>query len=436
MNLIQAVKLVRALDSAKADGTLDGKLFPRAGHITIDPLPEVQRKGLIAITVLATVSVIATLSLLLFISYRFIFWKKSYTRYIGYNQYVVLIYNLVLADLQQSLAFLICAHWVAHNRIDSPSAACFLQGLWLQIGDPSSGLFVLAIAAHTFMMVTLGRKLSHRTFVLCVVGLWVFVAMLVIIPIGSHGGIDVFTPSGAWCWIDDKYETDRLWTHYIWIFLAEFGTVTLYAIMFFQLRRRIQQSAILGNAHMDSLHRLRRVVSYMVVYPLAYLILSLPLAAGRMASARGNAPGMAYFCLSGAMMTSSGWVDVMMYTLTRKNLIVESEPSHDRSYNVFSNGHKSGGGAGNNITLITVDKKGTRSALRGRDDDDSSHARDGSTDNIVPRGQDMGKVYQETTIEVTSEPAYPDDHSGRSSRDDLPDEPRVPPRTATSNRMW
>jgi hypothetical protein len=33
-------------------------------------------------------------------------WRGSYTRYIGYNQYIILIYNLVLADFQQSLAFI------------------------------------------------------------------------------------------------------------------------------------------------------------------------------------------------------------------------------------------------------------------------------------------------------------------------------------------
>lgn len=193
MNIIQAVKLVRAANRAQAEG----ELWPRGYGDTISPLPDVQRKGLIAISVLAALSVFATLSLLLFISYRFIFWKKSYTHFIGYNQYVVLIYNLVLADLQQSVAFLICAHWVAHNEIRSPSAACFLQGLWLQIGDPSSGLFVLAIAAHTFMLVTLGRKLDHKPFVASVVGIWIFVAVLVLIPTASHGA-DVFVPSGAW----------------------------------------------------------------------------------------------------------------------------------------------------------------------------------------------------------------------------------------------
>ena len=175
----------------------------------IDPLPSAQRKGLIAVTVMAFLSFIATLLLLLFITYRLVFWRSNYSRYIGYNQYIVLIYNLVLADLQQSLAFLICLKWITENKIEASSAACFLQGFWLQIGDPGSGLFVLAIAVHTFILVALGHKLSHRVFVCGVVGVWLFVAILVIIPLAAHGRF-VFIPSGAWvrvfCFPDIKVD--------------------------------------------------------------------------------------------------------------------------------------------------------------------------------------------------------------------------------------
>ncbi|KAL1998918.1 hypothetical protein VTN02DRAFT_5341 [Thermoascus thermophilus] len=434
MNLISAVMLLRSSEAASRT------LLPRSTPtpIVIDPLPAVQRNGLIAIAALSVISIITVLSLLGFITYRLLFWRNNYARYIGYNQYVVLIYNLLLADLQQAIAFLICFYWVAKNSIHSPSAACFLQGFWLQIGDPSSGLFVLAIAAHTFLLVTLGRKMEHWVFVTCVVGIWAFVAMLVIVPAASHGE-DIFVPSGAWCWINERYETERLWTHYIWIFLAEFGTVALYAIMFIQLRRRVAQSAILGSQHTESLRRLKRVIGYMIIYPFAYVVLSLPLAAGRMATARGNNPSMAYFCVSGAMMTCSGFVDVVMYTLTRKNLLLDSEPSSDRSYdNIFSTRRKSNPLA----TLTGLDNKATRTditALRRGSSDSSSHsARDGSTDNIVQRGVElapMGHVYQHTTIEVTSEPAYPDDFiSERSSKES----PRNGHKGSPSNpsRLW
>jgi hypothetical protein len=140
--------------------------------------------------------------------------------------------------------------------------------------------------------------MSHKVFISFVVGVWGFIAIIVIIPLAMYGA-DVFVPSGAWCWINEDFETVRLWTHYIWIFLAEFGTVCLYAIMYFQLRRQIAASSILGNSQLQSLKRLRRVVGYMTIYPIVYIVLSLPLAAGRMATANGNTPSLTFFCCAG-----------------------------------------------------------------------------------------------------------------------------------------
>ncbi|KAL4948551.1 G protein-coupled glucose receptor regulating Gpa2-domain-containing protein [Aspergillus filifer] len=418
-------------------GPASSMLMPRVAYTdgdngsgqSIDPLPDDHRKGLVAVFVMAILSTVATFILIAFITFRLFFWRGNYQRYIGYNQYIILIYNLVLADIQQSLAFLICAKWYAENKVEANTAACFLQGFWLQIGDPASGIFVLAIAFHTFYIVALGKKLSYRVFVSIVIGLWLFVAILVIIPLGSHGA-DVFVPAGAWCWISEKYEPIRLWTHYFWIFFAEFGTITLYAVLWLQLRRRIKQSAILGSSHTESLKRLRRVVGYMVIYPIAYIVLSLPLAAGRMATARGDTPSIVYFCVAGALITSSGLVDVLLYTLTRKNLIVESEPSMDRSYNKFSKGRKG---------LSSTTDKNMRtdiSALRTYKGGDDEESRDGSTDDIVKNTNavelaPVGKVYQHTTIEITSEPAYPSSGnasgSGRSSEDSLPPTGKMSP---------
>ena len=65
--------------------------------LDIDPLPTAQQRGLIAVAVMALLSFIATGTLLAFITYRLIFWKSSYSRYIGYNQYIILIYTLRIA---------------------------------------------------------------------------------------------------------------------------------------------------------------------------------------------------------------------------------------------------------------------------------------------------------------------------------------------------
>ena len=120
-------------------------------------------------------------------------------------------------------------------------------------------------------------------------------------------------------------------------------------------------------------------------------------------------------------MTSSGLVDVVLYTLTRRNLIIESEPSHDRSYNLFSSKGRRGD---THLTTITADPTSRKLGVS-----DVTHERDGSTDNIVQSGVEIapiGKVYQETTIEITHEPAsaYASDNvSEHSSKDGFAEPP-------------
>jgi hypothetical protein len=180
----------------------DAQLQHRSSLITrnaldVDPLSPVAHTGLIAVSVLAVISLLATFGLLSFITYRFIFWHKYYKRSLTSNQYIVLIYNLILADFLQSLAFVMCIRWVSEDAIRTGTAACILQGLLVQAGDPGSGLFVMTIAAHTFLLVTSGKLVPHKWFAAGVVGVWVFLAILTIIPVASQG-VAVFTPSGAW----------------------------------------------------------------------------------------------------------------------------------------------------------------------------------------------------------------------------------------------
>lgn len=163
----------------------------------IDPLPNDHRHGLVAVSALALLSAIATSGMLCFITYRLIFWRRYTKIYLGYNQCVVLIYNLLIADFMQSIAFSLNIYWIANNKIHSPSPACFVQGLLIQVGDPGSGLFALAIALQTCMQVVLGRRLEHKWFVTGVVGIWVFEIIMAIIPTATHGG-DPFAPTGAW----------------------------------------------------------------------------------------------------------------------------------------------------------------------------------------------------------------------------------------------
>ena len=154
-------------------------------------LDETIRRGLIPVSVFALFSVISTTALLLWITYRLV-WRHDYR-----SQYVILIYNLLLGDLQQSLSFLISIHWLNLGRIDSPSMSCFAQGWLINMGDMSSGFFVLAIALHTWYSVVLGRKVSNTAFTSGIVGIWMFSLLLTFLGPALHGR-NYFVRAGAW----------------------------------------------------------------------------------------------------------------------------------------------------------------------------------------------------------------------------------------------
>ena len=187
--------LTYLLRGLHADGS-DGSITRRWEFLEEVPLLGSDRSLFIAMGVIALLSLGSTLGLLSFLTYRFIYWRNYYKRPLAQNQYVVLIYNLLLVDLQQAIAFAISLYWVSRRSVHYGEAACYLQGWWIQTGDPGSGLFVLSIALHTGAVVLRGRQLPFKIFIYCVVALWIFILILGFIPVGLYGS-EVFVISEA-----------------------------------------------------------------------------------------------------------------------------------------------------------------------------------------------------------------------------------------------
>jgi hypothetical protein len=162
-----------------------GSYFPEPYSVVT--LPVTIQHGLIPVGILAMFSVISTLTLISFIVWRLAFWRMHYRTFIGYNQYVILVLNLLIADVQQSAAFLISFHWIRIDRILAPSSPCFAQAWLLHSGDVSSGFFVLAIAIHTFYTAVIGKRIGHMTFVTLVIFTWVISYFLTGLGVGLHG---------------------------------------------------------------------------------------------------------------------------------------------------------------------------------------------------------------------------------------------------------
>jgi len=188
-----------------------------------------------------------------------------------------------------------------------------------------------------------------------VIGLWMFCLTLTAIgPIMVQK--DFFVPAGAWCWINANRQDERLYLHYLWIFVSQLGSLVIYISIFFFLRTRIAGSSLFQNsarqaaqssstynefsksgagttttimstkndAFAVSRRRIMRTARYMVVYPFAYVALTLPLASGRVAAMAGHELPLAFFPAAGTLMACCGITDVLLYIWTRKALLKSS----------------------------------------------------------------------------------------------------------------
>ena len=107
-----------------------------------------------------------------------------------------------------------------------------------------------------------------------------------------------------------------------------FGTILVYSTIYVTLRGQMRSHTMLSSNSLSPLsHRavdtrdVIRASRYMVIYPIIYVVCTLPLAAGRMAAMTGRATPYWYLCLAGAAITSCGWLDVILYAFTRRVLI-------------------------------------------------------------------------------------------------------------------
>ncbi|KAH6607272.1 g- coupled receptor [Trichoderma cornu-damae] len=245
------------------------------------------------------------------------------------NQFLILIYNLLIADLHQATAFALNTAWVHRNAIVVETRICWAQGFFVSTGDLSSSMFITLIAFHTFFSVVKGRRPSQRTLYICIGLIWLFVYFISTLPIAitnnghEHGGF--FVRAGAWCWINAKYERYRLFTHYLWIFIALGVTSGLYVAIWYSLHQQVRRRrAANPDGTSDAEWQLDHNPAFLI-YPVIYVTCTLPLATERVASMAGANVPLAFFCFAGALISLNGFFDCLLFGTTRHSIIFASK---------------------------------------------------------------------------------------------------------------
>jgi hypothetical protein len=324
----------------------------------IDPLT---RHCLIGIGTLSVLSLVLTASLLAFLTYRLVFWRK-FRMFSTVHQYILLIYNLILGDLIEAVGGVFSLYWLARDEIVSKSRPCNVQAWTFTIGTNATAFWVLAIALHTYFAVIHSRILSFARFCLVLAAIWIIIIFLAVIGPFTHSD-DFYVNTGVWvspqavhkssslipvfqCWINGKYPTERIVITYAWCFLSELGCTLIYVTIFIVLRYRLRTVAMpmplvrsyevntstsqpvntVIRVQTKKIHRrLSRATFYMLLYPLIYMIISLPLIVCRLASMTGHNLGITSFTVAGAFTASVGWMDVVLYTFTRRTILSSSQ---------------------------------------------------------------------------------------------------------------
>jgi len=412
---------------------------------SLTPLPPVLRHGLPAVVTFGFMSFFSSIGLFAFLVYKLVGWMRAPRKkageeerpespttsdYNGFlvpddhlcpqknvepppveesfferlrkdppNQFLVLILNLLLADIQQAMAFLLNVAWLVKDSVEVGSTECWLQGWFISSGDLASSVFITAIAGHTYLGIVQSYRLPSWAFYSAIGFMWAFIYGISLLGIvitdngKAHGGF--YTRAGAWvstatawclptesrltcqqCWINSAYEDLRLHLHYLWIFLSLAITSVTYTIIFFHIRslaRKARRSGASGLSRSNSraahypnpdpsqgqpeppgsprsfsttgssiYKDLPPIPSYarqqtFLLYPLIYVTCTVPIAVGRLASMAGNNVSLAYFCFAGSMIACNGWLDVLLYSTTRRSIVFSSEaPSQDTGIETFA----------------------------------------------------------------------------------------------------
>lgn len=94
----------------------------------------------------------------------------------------------------------------------------------------------------------------------------------------------------------------------------------MYAVLFAYLHRKLERLRRL-HPELEASKSINRATRYMILYPLIFVIATLPLAIGRMCTASNKILPDKYFFGAGALLASCGWLDAVLYTFTRRVLL-------------------------------------------------------------------------------------------------------------------
>ncbi|KAJ6593635.1 hypothetical protein B0H19DRAFT_1091328 [Mycena capillaripes] len=292
--------------------------------------------GVTILVVISCISFTAVVGLLAAIALSAFNTRSSVDKHLFVRTHVAAYFiSLLFSDLIQAIGSILNVKWIRDMAVEVGDI-CVLQGVFKQIADVATAFWTLVIAIHTFCLLFLELKSSRFTLLTTLIAGWSGIAAIVI---GGPAALDTthhgpfYGISGYWCWISPEYTTSRITLDYMFMFMAAAFSFVLYSLIFLRMRgnvvvegrrisfRRTGLSAWRGKQFENQALAIAR---QMLLYPVAYTIIILPIAASRFSSFAGNDVPFEVTVFSAAVFLLSGIVNVTLFTTTRRILPPDS----------------------------------------------------------------------------------------------------------------
>ncbi|KAF9779448.1 hypothetical protein BJ322DRAFT_352040 [Thelephora terrestris] len=298
-----------------------------------------ERMGVLVLVITSTVSLIAAFGLLLAIASSWWNTRKLKDPHLfvrtGVAPYFVsmLVYNVL-----QSVGSIMNAQWVQSSSVNV-GVFCASQAVTKHISDIGVAIWALVIAFHTFLLLFFGITIPRWASLTTLVGANAIIVLLVCLGptvLDSKSRGPFYGISGYWCWITDEYKSERITMDYMIMFLSAILSFILYTLVFLRMRGNVvvdgsyvrfrlaksQSQSQSGRLFAQS--PALKVARQMLLYPVAYTIVILPITAARFCEWSGRDVPFTVTVFSDVVFLLSGTVNVLLFCATRRILPARS----------------------------------------------------------------------------------------------------------------
>jgi len=289
---------------------------------------------LLVVSSLSLVTVIALLTVLSLSAFHTRSYKKEEHLFVRTHVAAYFV-SLLCCDFIQAIGSLYNSRWVLLGAVVLDQS-CTVQGVLKQMADVGTALWTFIIAVHTFCLLVLEVKPSRFTLFGTLVAGWSGIFAIVISGPAVLNSMDrgaFFGISGYWCWISDGYPVPRITLDYLVMFLAAFSCFILHGLIHLRLRGNMTMEGWRMRFYRQALERPSgrlfedkgmSIAGQMLLFPLAYSIVILPIAISRFTAWSGRTVSFEATVFCETVFLLSGCVNVTLFCTCRQILPPES----------------------------------------------------------------------------------------------------------------